>query len=201
VQTSGHELIDKLQKLFHGKILISSDLNFPFLSFQKLFYTLIFRKDLLNFFYHTTHIGDEGDHYFSVISAGVEASMVSKSKKKSNVHVHNEVKTLHMHTANTSDISPEKSVEQLIQELKEGNDEIVRSSAAGALGHIKSEKAVEPLIRALKDTHVYVRHGAAWALGEIKSEKAIEALRQALNDEDEVTRGKAAEALWKIQGS
>lgn len=126
--------------------------------------------------------------------------MVSKSKKKSKISVHDRVGPARADTAVPSDIPAEKSVEQLIQELKDP-DEIVRSSAAGALGHRKSEKAVEPLILALKDYHVYVRHGAAWALGEIKSETAADALRLALNDEDEITRGKAAEALGKIQGN
>jgi len=126
--------------------------------------------------------------------------MVSKSKKKAKIPAHVTVEPARADTAVPSDIPAEKSVEQLIQELKDP-DEIVRSSAAGALGHRKSEKAVEPLILALKDNHVYVRHGAAWALGEIKSEKAVDALRLALNDEDEITREKAAEALGKIQGS
>jgi len=116
---------------------------------------------------------------------------VSKTKKAATPTAGNPV-------AASSDPSG-KSVDQLIQELKTGKDEIVRSSSAGALGQLKAEKAVGSLIRALKDSHVYVRHGAAWALGEIKSEKAIEALKQALNDADEVTRGKAAEALEKIQ--
>jgi len=124
--------------------------------------------------------------------------MVSKSKKKSKIPVHDKVEPASAYTPVPSDIPAEKSVEQLIRELKDA-DEIVRSSAAGALGHSKSEKAVEPLILALKDNHVYVRHGAAWALGEIKSETAVDALRLALNDEDEITRGKAAEALGKIQ--
>jgi len=126
--------------------------------------------------------------------------MVSKSKKKSKIPVHDTIKPASVDTTAPSDIPTEKSVEQLIQELKDP-DEIIRSTAAGVLGHSKSEKAVEPLILALKDNHVYVRHGAAWALGEIRSEKAIDALRQALNDEDEITRGKAAEALGKIQGN
>jgi len=126
--------------------------------------------------------------------------MVSKSKKKSKIQVHNKVEPARGDISIPSNIPEEKSVEQLIQELKDP-DEIVRSSAAGALGHRKSEKAVKPLILALKDNHVYVRHGAAWALGEIKSETAVDALRLALNDEDEITRGKAAEALGKIQGN
>ena len=126
--------------------------------------------------------------------------MVSKSKKKSKIPVHDNVDPAGADSAVPSDIPAEKSVEHLIRELK-NPDEIVRSSAAGALGHRKSEKAVEPLILALKDNHTWVRHGAAWALGEIKSETAIDALKQALNDEDEITRGKAAEALGKIQGN
>ena len=126
--------------------------------------------------------------------------MVSKSKKKAKIPVHVTVEPARVDTAVMSDVPAEKSVEQLIQELKDP-DEIVRSSAAGTLGHRKSEKAVEPLILAMKDNHVYVRHGAAWALGEIKLETAIDALRLALNDEDEITRGKAAEALGKIQGN
>lgn len=126
--------------------------------------------------------------------------MVSKSKKKSKIPVHDTIEPARVDTVEPSDIPSEKSVEQLIQELK-SHDEIVRSIAAGTLGHRKSEKAVEPLILALKDNHTWVRHGAAWALGEIKSENAIDALKQALNDEDEITRGKAAEALGKIQGN
>lgn len=125
--------------------------------------------------------------------------MVLKSKTKPKNPVYNTVEPARNNTAVPADIPAEKSVEQLIQELK-SPDEIIRSSAAGALGHRKSEKAVKPLIQALKDNHAWVRHGAAWALGEIKSETAINALRLALNDEDEITRGKVAEALAKIQG-
>jgi HEAT repeat protein len=124
--------------------------------------------------------------------------MVSKSKKKSKAPVHEVIDTAGADSAVPSDNPPEKSVDQLIRELK-SPDEIVRSSAAGTLGHRKSEKAVKPLILALNDNHPYVRHGAAWALGEIRSEVAIDALRLALNDEDEITRGKAAEALGKFQ--
>ena len=125
--------------------------------------------------------------------------MVSKGKTKPKTPVHKKGEPVHAESVVPSGNPAEKSVDQLIKELRDPS-EMVRSSAAGALGHRKSEKAVEPLILALKDNHVYVRHGAAWALGEIKSGKATDALRQALNDEDEITRGKAAEALGKIQG-
>ena len=127
--------------------------------------------------------------------------MVSRNPKKPKLPVQKKGPAAPVDPITTSDIRSGKSVEQLIHELKTGSDEMVRSAAAGALGHLKSEKAVGPLIQALKDNHVYVRHGAAWALGEIKSKKAIGALREALNDDDEVTRGKAAEALGKIPGA
>ena len=57
-------------------------------------------------------------------------------------------------------------------------------SAAGALGEIGSEKAVDALIKALNDQDSYVRSTAADALGKIGSEKAIDALVNALNDQD-----------------
>jgi len=92
-------------------------------------------------------------------------------------------------------------VEQLINDLRHGENEMVRSSAAGELGHMKAAKAVSPLIAALKDTHPYVRHGAAWALGEIGADRAVGPLKEAMNDDDEITRGKAAEALGKIESA
>ncbi|MFA4876436.1 MAG: HEAT repeat domain-containing protein [Methanoregula sp.] len=126
--------------------------------------------------------------------------MVSKSKKRSKINVRDASGPSPADTGEPPQIPGEKTVEQLIQKLKDP-DVIVRSTAAGTLGHHKSEHAVGPLILALKDPHPWVRHGAAWALGEIKSETATDELRLALNDEDEITRGKAAEALGKITGN
>ena len=94
----------------------------------------------------------------------------------------------------------EKKVEQLLQDLKKGKDEIVRSSAAGALDSSKQKKQSNRSSRPSKTAMWYVRDGAAWALGEIKSVKAVGALTEALKDADETTRAKAAEALAKIQG-
>nr|WP_319376167.1 HEAT repeat domain-containing protein [uncultured Methanoregula sp.] len=125
--------------------------------------------------------------------------MVSKSKKKPKVPAHDTAGSAGPDTAAPSDIPAEQSIDQLIRELKNPS-ELVRSAAAGELGHRKSEIAVKPLIAALKDPHPWVRHGAAWALGEIKSEAATDALSLALKDPDEITRGKAAEALVKIRG-
>ena len=125
---------------------------------------------------------------------------VSEIQKKSEPGIRRTIRPVQFDDIVPSDIGSEKSVDQLIRDLIEDEDEMVRSAAAGTLGIIKSDKSIEALIRALQDRHVYVRHGAAWALGEIKSEKAIEPLyRSALTDNDRITRGKAAEALWKIQ--
>ena len=71
--------------------------------------------------------------------------------------------------------------------------------AAGALGNIKSDTVVQPLINALKDEDSYVRGSAAEALGNIKSDTAVQPLINALKDEDKHVRGHAAEALGNIK--
>ena len=53
---------------------------------------------------------------------------------------------------------------------------IVRRNAAGALGEIGDQRAVEPLIQALGEAQV--GRGAAIALGRMKAETAAEALRE-----------------------
>jgi len=126
--------------------------------------------------------------------------MVPKNKKKTKEPVRKKESPGGTDAVKTPDIRQEKETARLIHDLSFGSDEIIRSKAAGALGHARSEEAIGPLIEALRDPHVYVRHGAAWALGEIKSDRAVDALKEALSDADEITRNKAAEALEKIQG-
>jgi len=62
----------------------------------------------------------------------------------------------------------------------------LRSAVAEALGAIKSETAVQPLIERLKvkDEGAGVRSAVARALGAINSEKAVEPLIECLEDED-----------------
>jgi len=88
-------------------------------------------------------------------------------------------------------------VEELIQELKDGNWE-VHKSAAIALGEIGKE-AVEPLIKALGDEDAWVRWRAASVLGEIKDKRAVEPLIKALGDKDANVRSYAASALGEIK--
>jgi len=93
----------------------------------------------------------------------------------------------------------EPSVEAFVQALKD-ESELIRREAAVALGEIKDEKAIEPLITALTtDEESEVRGSAAFALGSIGSEKAIEPLITALTtDEESGVRGSAADALGSI---
>ena len=76
----------------------------------------------------------------------------------------------------------------------------VRGEAAEALGEIGDERAVEPLIHALKDRDKAVRWKAAEALGEIGDERAVEPLIHALKDKDRAwVHCQVAEALGEIR--
>jgi len=79
---------------------------------------------------------------------------------------------------------------------------LVRSEVAHALGIIKGDTVVEPLVRALEDDgRATVRQSAAWALGEVKGDAATTALITALKkDKQGVVRQEAAVALGKIKG-
>ena len=66
---------------------------------------------------------------------------------------------------------------------------------AQALGTIKSEKAVNPLIERLEDEDADVRSAVARALGAIKNEKAVDPLIERLEDEDADVRSAALSGL------
>lgn len=101
----------------------------------------------------------------------------------------------------TSDVSriskmeKNRDVEGLIRVLMEEKSN--RNSVALALGNIGDERAVEPLIQALKDKNAGVRRVVADALGKIKDERVLEPLIQALEDRDNDVRNRAAKALGK----
>ena len=79
---------------------------------------------------------------------------------------------------------------------------LVRSEVARALGIIKGEAVIEPLVRALEDDgRATVRQSAAWGLGEVKGDPTIAPLIDALKkDKQGVVRQEAAIALGKIKG-
>ncbi|NVO65897.1 HEAT repeat domain-containing protein [Methanofollis tationis] len=69
-----------------------------------------------------------------------------------------------------------------------------RWGAADALGRIGDERAVEPLIAAMKDPDPRVRKKAAWALGQIGDIRGQRPLLEAIRDEDDDVREIASEA-------
>jgi len=69
------------------------------------------------------------------------------------------------------------------------------STVTSALADIGDERAVEPLIEALKDDKWYVRRCSVRALGIIGDERAVEPLIEALKDDDESVRESVSIAL------
>ena len=87
---------------------------------------------------------------------------------------------------------PDYIIEALIKNLKDKKKKN-RISAASALGEIRSERAVEPLIEVLTNDKTFnVRPSAVRALGRIGSERAIDPLLKVL------TTGKEANLQWYI---
>ena len=91
-------------------------------------------------------------------------------------------------------------VPKLMNTLGDPNAE-VRLAVVGAIGDLDDPRAVQALIRILRDDPVdEVRSAAAWALGEIEDPAAVPALMEALrNDACEETRKNAAWALGQIE--
>jgi HEAT repeat protein len=73
------------------------------------------------------------------------------------------------------------------------------SRAAYALGQLRSESALQPLLEALKDPDPVVRWCAASALGQLRSESALPALLEALKDPEASVRLRAASALGQLR--
>lgn len=71
--------------------------------------------------------------------------------------------------------------------------------AACALGDLKADEALEPLVDALHDKDSEVRQAAAKALGDIGDERAIEPLKQALGDRYKSVRECASFSLKRLQ--
>ncbi len=98
------------------------------------------------------------------------------------------------------DVEVQERLEDVLLKLMKSRFWLNRRRAIDALGEIKSERAVEPLIEALKDKDWDVQRSvAAIALGEIKSKRAVKPLIKALKDGYWDVQERAAEALGKIK--
>lgn len=86
---------------------------------------------------------------------------------------------------------------EYIQQLNH-KDKAMRLYGAYALGLIGDEKAVQPLIKILKDPDVYVRAAAIDALGGIDNLDTLTVLTGLLTDENHIIRAHAANAVAKI---
>jgi len=96
-----------------------------------------------------------------------------------------------------SEIIQKENVPALLAILKDASlPAIVRENAAGALGEIGDERAVRPLIEALKETRI--RRGVAIALGRMKAEEAAEVLKE-LASQAKPRRGAARWALSQLE--
>ncbi len=82
--------------------------------------------------------------------------------------------------------------------LLEDENDLQRSRAALALAKMGDERAVEPLIKGLKEGWFLMRSEAVRALGEVGDERAVEPLMEMVREGDELLRSTAAEALGKI---
>jgi len=93
-------------------------------------------------------------------------------------------------------IGDARALESLTKALEDKHDAI-RVSAVDALIQC-GENAVEPLIKALRQSSAQVRQKAARALGGLKSPNALESLITALGDSEVAVRQNAVSALGEI---
>ncbi len=92
-------------------------------------------------------------------------------------------------------LQEEGDTEALIKLLSYKRKAEVRMEAAVALGELKAEDAIGPLIERLEDEDEGVRSAAAVALGSIGDQSAISPLINLLKDESAVAREGALQAL------
>jgi HEAT repeat protein len=83
--------------------------------------------------------------------------------------------------------------------LETEKDYGIRADAAGAMGYLQDNRAVEPLLRAFyEDTEWLVRFSAAVSLGNLGDVRAYDALMQALDSEETMLHQAAIAALGEV---
>jgi len=90
------------------------------------------------------------------------------------------------------------AVGPLIKALGNRANKRLRAMAAEALGHMGDPRALEPLVKALRDEESDVAERAAEALGRLGDPRAFEPLHQGLRDARYLVRMYAASALGKL---
>lgn len=104
------------------------------------------------------------------------------------------------HSSNGHDTSLRIWLREAIVNLKRG-DSRQRADAAGLLGELGNDSAVQPLLGALNDSHTKVRKAVAIALGKLKNSNAVPGLIGILENKtgDIDLREAAANALCEIR--
>jgi hypothetical protein len=90
-------------------------------------------------------------------------------------------------------------IPELSRTLTQSRSEKARISAAVSLGRLKDPRALDALVKALRDESNVVRSLAATALGHLGDERALPALRRATQDRDESVRQRATSAVARIR--
>jgi len=91
------------------------------------------------------------------------------------------------------------TLDNVVKVLLEDQNEDERALAAKKLGEMGDSRALEPLLKALRDPVALVRKNAAISLGELRARDALKALEASLlEDQNPDVRKSCAEVLGKI---
>ena len=127
---------------------------------------------------------------------------VTRSAKAARHSARVEFRELKPHLRRLDRLGKSGDEEALIAELRshvESHGVSVRRRAAQHLGDLRSRRAVQPLIRLLRDRDVGVRVSAARALGKIGDRAAVPALIELLRDPSRFVRPVAITSLGEIR--
>jgi HEAT repeat protein len=105
-----------------------------------------------------------------------------------------------MNASEVMELEEKKDIQGLVKVVERSKNKNVVKHAIIALGEMKDNRAVEPLIYALNSNLVTIRHYSVMALGHIGNAKAVKPLVTIIHKEDEYenVRESAVEALGKI---